>query len=171
MKAATAAYRRGDWDPAARDFAEARRAYLDAGQPILAAQAANNLSVTLLQAGRAQPALDAVLGTPETLLAAGETGLAAQAQGNLGAALEACDRLEEAEQAFIRSIELFSETPDEENRALSLQALSRIQLRLGKPIQALGSMQSGLEGAGRLSPTRRLLRKLLRLPGRLLNNR
>jgi len=171
MQTATVAYRHGDWAEAAQAFSSARLAYLELGRPVQAAEAANNLSVTRLQAGQAEQALEAVAGTARVFLDANETGLAAQAEGNLGAALEACGRLEEAEQAFSRSIELFTLTGDAESRALSLQALSRVQLRQGRPMQALGSMQAGLESGGRLSPTRRLLRRLLRIPGRILGNR
>ncbi len=155
---AKAAYRLGEWDEAAQAFAAARRSYLAAGESVQAAEAANNLSVTYLQAGQAKRALEAVEGTPGVFLAAGENRLAAQAEGNLGSALEACGRHEEAERAFLRSIELFGTTGDGEGRALSLQALSRVQLRQGKAMQALGSMQAGLDG-GRLSPGRRLVRR------------
>ncbi len=168
---ATAAYRRGDWVEAVRCFSAARQAFSEAGMPVQSAEAANNLSVTYLQAGQGEQALEAVEGTPQFFLDAGDTVRAAQAHGNLGAALEACGRLELAEPAFRRAIELFESAGDAEQRALSLQALARVQLRRGQAMQALGSMQAGLEGGRRLSPTRRLLRRLLRLPGRILGPR
>jgi tetratricopeptide (TPR) repeat protein len=170
MQAAAAAYRRGRWDAAALAFSRARQAYLERGQALKAAEAANNLSVTLLQAGKPEQALEAVRGTPEAFLSASETRLAAQAYGNLGAALEACGRLNEAEAAYRRSIDLLDESGDVQGRAMCLQSLSRVLLRQGKPIEALGSMQSGLEAEARPSLTKRLLRRLLRLPGRVLGN-
>lgn len=166
-----AAYRRGDWQEAARRFGAFHQACLAAGRSLQAAEAANNWSVALLQAGRSAESLQAVAGTPEVFFQAGDQRHTAQAWANLGAALEACGRLAEAEQSFAQAIELFRVLGDQDSLSLCLQAVSRIQLRRGRPMDALGSMQAGLEGGRRLSPTRRLIRRLLDLPARLMGGR
>ncbi|MCK5317447.1 MAG: hypothetical protein KAJ55_06005, partial [Anaerolineales bacterium] len=57
---------------------------------------------------------------------------------------------------------------DQETRSYILQALSRLQLRGGKPFDALTSMQGALDSQPRRSWRDRILRKLFDLPARLL---
>ncbi len=162
------AFRAGRFEEAAAGYEAARRAYEAAGEPIKQAEMANNLSVAWLQAGRPQAALAAVQGTPDTLAALGDEPRAAQAYGNLAAAFEACGDLAQAEPAYREAADRFERLGDAENRTLTLKALSQLQMRRGRPMEALGSMQVGLGGASRLSIRQRFLRWLLTLPGKLL---
>lgn len=162
------AFRAGRFEEAAAGFEVARRAYEAAGEPLKQAEMANNQSVAWLQAGRPQAALAAVKGTPEMLAALGDDSRAAQAYGNLAAALEACGDLANAEPAYQEAADRFEKLGDAENRALTMKALSQLQMRRGRPMQALGSMQAGLGGASRLSTRQRFLRWLLTLPGKFL---
>ena len=95
-KDAMKAYGKEDYGSAVQDFKSARKAYLDAGEDILAAEMANNLSVTYIQMDRANDALSIVEGTPQIFLAHGDQQLAGRAYGNLAAALEANGQGQEA---------------------------------------------------------------------------
>jgi tetratricopeptide (TPR) repeat protein len=164
---ALSAFREGDLQAAIDAFLAARQRYLDQGHHSKAAEMGCNLAVSLLEAGRAEDALQAVEGIPEIFLDLGSENLAAQAFGNLGAALEANQRYQAAEAAYRNAADLFSKHGDIENSRYTLQALSRLQLRQGRPVEALTTMEAGLEGQTQLGLRDRLLRRLLKLPYRL----
>jgi tetratricopeptide (TPR) repeat protein len=162
------AFRQGDFEAAAGGFASARESYRAEGDRLKAAEMANNLCVALLRLGRPQEALAAVEGTPETFAAEGETLRQAQGLGNLATALEGCGVLDRAEQIYLQAIELFDRLPEAaEARAQTLRALSQIQLRRGRPLEAAATLQTSLAGA-RPSLRQRILNFLLQLPSRLL---
>lgn len=162
-------YEQGEYLPAAGMFAEAERAYRVEGKPALAAEMANNRSVALMQAGDPAGALAAVEGTPQIFERAGERLKLAMAWGNRAAALEGLGRLGEAEQAYTRSAELLKELGERGLHAEVMKALSALQLRGGRQLEALASMQAGIEGLEKPSRIQRLLKKLLTLPRRFLN--
>lgn len=164
---AVAAFQAGQLDFAIQAFRSARDAYRQDGDHLKAAEMANNESVALLQSGRLQEALQAVKGTQETFLDAGDERRAALAWGNLGAALEACGDLAAAEDAYRRATAMFANLDDDEARAYTHQALSRLQIRQGRAVEAVATMQAGLETGRRLSLRDRILRFLLSLPSRL----
>jgi tetratricopeptide (TPR) repeat protein len=162
------AFKRGRFDDAAQAFRQARWGYEQLGQDVRAAQAANSLCVALLQAGKHEQALEAVRGTPQLLHQAGEMALEAQATGNLASALEACGHSAEAEAAYRKAADDFMKLGDQENRAHTLKALSQLQLRRGRPLEASVSMQAALESQPDAGLRQRWLRKLLDWPFRLL---
>jgi tetratricopeptide (TPR) repeat protein len=161
-------YESGQWTIAAERFREAQAAYKREGNESKSAEMANNLCVTLLQDKRPKEALAAVEGTWDVFLTHGDELRAAQAYGNLASAREACGDAPEAEEAYRRAAQLLEKAGAEDARAQTLAALSRLQLKRGQPLEAIASMQSGLEGAPRLSFGKRLLRKILDLPRRFL---
>lgn len=163
------AYRRGELSAAAEGFRSASAAYTRDGNELAAAEAANNLCVTLLQADRPQDALVCVQGTEAIFERRQDLGRAAQAYGNLGSALEGCGRTAEAEAAYQRSLELFGSLGDRDGQSLILQRLSQVRLRQGQPIEALAAMQASLDAAPRGGLLRRWVRSLLSLPARFFS--
>lgn len=161
-------YQQEDFARAAELFALAAQGYETAGEPFSAAEMANNRSVALLQGGEAQAALDAVGATDEIFSAAGDTRRQAMALGNRAAALAGLGQNEEAERVYWESARLLGEIGERDMRASVLQAISKLQLKGGRYGEALASMDSGLEGVERLSLTRRFLRKLIRIPMKML---
>jgi tetratricopeptide (TPR) repeat protein len=161
-------YESGQWAIAAERFREAQAAYKREDNEAKSAEMANNLCVVLLQDKRPKEALAAVEGTWDVFLAHGDELRAAQAYGNLGSAREASGDVTEAEEAYRRAAQLMEKAGAEDARAETLAALSRLQLKRGQPLDAIASMQSGLDGASRLSFGKRLLRKILDLPRRFL---
>jgi tetratricopeptide (TPR) repeat protein len=162
------AYQKGRMEQAIQGFIEARQSYTQQGDQLKAAEMANNLSVALLQAGKPQEALEAVHGTTEVFSAHGDRLRAAQSLGNLGAALHACGDREGAEEALKRAAEMFADIGDKQARAETLKTLSQIQLGQGQPLQALASMQAGLEEGGAKGLGSRVLKRLLRFTSKLL---
>ncbi len=162
------AFREGRYDEAIQTFTAARQAFLAESNDAKAAEMANNLSVVLLKAERPQEALEAATGTPDIFFQSGDQTLAAQAFGNLGSALEACGDLAGAERAYRQAADIFESLGDTEHHRYTMQSLSHLQLRLGRPLEALTSMQHGLDAQSRPGVRDRLLRWLLKLPNRFL---
>jgi tetratricopeptide (TPR) repeat protein len=124
----------------------------------------NNSSVAYLQAGEAQAALKSVEGTPAIFAAGGDQRRQGISLGNLGAALEAVGRLDEAAEAYLQSAELLQASGENDLRVYVMKSLSALQLRTGRHIEALASMQSGLEGIEHPKPQERLLKRLFGAP-------
>lgn len=169
VKEGKAAYQRGDFVAAAKAFEVAVQGYKAAGDELDAAEMANNCSVAFLQAGEAEPALQAVEGTVEVFAAAGDTRRQGMAVGNRAAALEALGRLDEAAQGYQESADLLEQAGDDEARASVMKSLSALQLRTGHQLQALATMQAGLEGVKKPTFQQRFLKRLLRIPYQLMN--
>jgi tetratricopeptide (TPR) repeat protein len=83
------------------------------------------------------------------------------ALANVASALEDLKRLDEALALFTQSAALFKQIQEKEMRAYVLQRISAIQLRQGKRIEALVSMDAALEQKTKLSFKDRLLRNLM----------
>lgn len=158
------AYNRKDYQGAAHLFRQAADSYLASGELLTAAEMLNNCCVALLQAENYQEALDCVLGTDETFARAGDLRRQAMALGNRAAALEGLKKFKEAEEYYQRSADLFRELHDTESYAAVMQSLSRVQIRQGHQLEALASMQSGMNQLKKPSITQRLVKKILRLP-------
>ncbi|GMR10171.1 MAG: hypothetical protein BMS9Abin28_0992 [Anaerolineae bacterium] len=164
---ALAAYEADRYDEAI-DLFESARAATD--EPLKSAELANSLSVILLKQGRNTEALEVVRGTAQVFQEAGDLSRQARATGNMAAALEACGELDSAEVAYREAADLFEGTGNDEERMLTLNALSQLQLRQRRPFDAAASLQAGVPG-GRASGFRaRLIQFLLRIPSRLLRS-
>ena len=163
------AYRAKSFTSAAQYFVAAEIGYRAAGNELLAAEMANNASVAHLQAGDAQSAFLAVVGTEAIFTTAGDQHKAAMALGNQGAALEDLGDLELAAQNYTQSAELLKELGEHDLRASVLQSLSALQLRTGRSLQALATMQAGVDNLEKPNLKQRLLKRLLKVPFRLLN--
>jgi tetratricopeptide (TPR) repeat protein len=163
-KEGKSAYQRGELLDAARYFEAARQGFGAAGDWLSAAEMANNASVAYLQAEQAESALKAVEGTIEVFAQAGDLRRQGMALGNQAAALEELDRTEEAIAAYQKSAEILDQAGEDQLRANVMQSLSMLQFREGRQLQALASMQAGLEGVQRPSPKQMFLKKLLHIP-------
>ena len=168
-KEGKSSYERGDYLSAARAFETAAQSFTNAGKTLDSAEAANNSSVAFLQAGEAEAALKAVEGTPAIFAEAGDLRRQGMALGNRGAALEALDRLEEAADMYQQSADILAQAGEDKLRANVMQSLSTLQLRMGRQLQALATLQAGLEGVKRPSPKQIFLKQLLRIPFQMVN--
>jgi tetratricopeptide (TPR) repeat protein len=163
------AYQRGDYLTAAETFQKAVQAYQAAHDELNTAEAANNCSVAYLQAGEAEASLNVVEGTPAIFAAAGDLRRQGMALGNYAAALEALERLEEAAEAYLQSADALEQAGEDQLRTHAMQSLSALQFRMGRQLQALASMKSGLDSVKRPTPKQRLLKQLLAIPFQMIN--
>lgn len=164
-------YRQGKFPEAVELFSWLHQEFSASGNNVKADEMANNLAVTFLDQNDPEQAIDLIEGTPQRFFEAGETIMAAQAYGNLGAAMAAANRLEEAENAYRQSMQIFRQQGHDEGVTFVGQALSQLQLKQGKTLEALASMEASLEGQKKPGLRQRLLRKLLKLPFRLTGGR
>lgn len=161
----------GKFDEAARTFQEASRGFSQAGNALMAAEAANNSSVAFLKSGDAAKALGTAGETDIVFEQAGDTYRQALALGNQAAAYEALGNLQEALIRYRRSSELLKNDEHREARAFVLQSLSSLQMRMGNQMEAMVSMTAALENKPNLGIRERLLKKLLRLPFKMLGSK
>ena len=151
------------YEQAADLFLQAVSGYEALDDTVNAAEMKNNLSVALLQAGKAQAACEAVAGTDEAFAQAGDIKRQAMALGNQAAALEALKNLDEALEAYERSAELFAEAGDGDMRSIVLQSAAAIKLKRGKMIDSALSMIGSVESTKKPNLWQRFLRFLIRL--------
>ena len=126
------AFQKGKFEKAAEFFQQAADAHNKAENPLDAAEALNNLSVTLVKLKRAEEALQAVEGTDKIFEEAGDLLRKGMALGNKAAALEALGNTDEAIALYEESIKLFHEIGEDEYKTAALQAISEIKLRQGQ---------------------------------------
>jgi tetratricopeptide (TPR) repeat protein len=166
---AQAAYENGDYLEAAQSYQAAEQSYRLAGDMLNAAESANNCCVSLLRAGQAKEALAAVKGTIEIFEQAGDVRRQAMALGNQATALEAAKQTDAALEDYQKSADLFKQIGENELYTSTMQALSALQLRSGRQLEALATMKAGVEKIERPGLKTRFLKKLLDIPFRLFN--
>ncbi len=165
---AQAAYQQGDYAAAAKLYLAAAESCLAAQDTLQAAELRNNAGVAWMKAGEAQPALEAVEGTPALFAVAGDLRRQGMALGNLAAALESLQRLPEAIEIYQQAADVLGQCGETENRAYVLKSLSILHLRAGRQWQALATMEAGLDGLAHPGLSERVLRRLLRSVRKLL---
>lgn len=162
------AYAKKLYSEALAYFEAANKAYRETEDVLSAAEMSNNICVTLLQLDRNAEALEHVEPTPSVFLEQGDKSHAAMAFGNLGLARDACGDRDGAIAALVESIDLFRAVGDEENLLHTSKVLSELRLRKGQAIEAVQTMQGGLEAQRGLGIKYRFLRKLLDIPSKIL---
>ncbi len=162
------AYQRGDYVSAGKAYQAAAQGYREVGEHLTSAEMLNNASVAFLQAGEAETALQLVEGTDSQFAAANDPRRQGIALGNRGAALEALGRLSEAAEAYRQSAALLKQAGEIEFYGRVMQSLSALQLRTGRQLEALATMNAALEGIPKPSLKQRLLKRLLQTPYKLL---
>ena len=152
-------------------FQEAARLYQAADQLVSAAEMLNNVAVVRLAEKDWDAALAATQGTPELFAQHGQRLRQAQALSNQAAAHDGAGRLDQAAALYEQAIDLYKELGDTENRAACWKALSSLQVRQDNKLQALASMQAGLNLQTELSPKEKTLKGLLDQAFKLMNTR
>jgi tetratricopeptide (TPR) repeat protein len=165
---ALVAYKAGDYAQAVQDFSTARELFLTADLQLRAAEMSNNLCVCLLQLDQAQSALDIVRDTPAIFQQEGNLLLKAEALGNRAMAKASLGQYPEAEADYVAAARLFQDIDHQEGLQYTMQALSKLQLQQGRPIEALDAMQSGLSAKAKPSLRDRLLSWLFKIPRRFI---
>lgn len=157
------AFEAGRYQDAAALFGSAADGYAALQDPVNEAEQRNNLSVALLKLGRAQEALDSVLGTEAVFSGVGDVRRAGMALNNQAVALENLGREAEALSAYEKASELLTQAGEKEMRAIVLKAAAGLQLRRGKLAESGLRMIGAMEAKPNPSWLDRLLRSILRL--------
>lgn len=156
-------YAAGRYAPAADLFARAALAYGAASDDLNAAEMKNNLSVALLQAGKAREALDATEGTEEIFQRAGDLKRQGAAAGNRAAALEGLRKWDQALEAYDRAASLLEQAGEGDMHSMVRRAAAGIHLKRGR----FGDSQMDVYDSLRLveKPTlaQRIMKLLIRL--------
>ena len=163
-----AEYLKKEYLSAARLYKAAADGFFAAEDKIKAAEMANNCSVAFFKGGNAQAALEVASGTQDVFASMGDTRQQAMALGNQAAALEKLNRLDEAMSAYEKSAALLMDCGEAELRAYVLQAMSNIQLRKRKYLEAYATMMSGVMGIKKPNLRQRLLKSLIQIPLKLM---
>ncbi len=164
LKEGMKAYQAGDYPAAIEHFLTSHSGFLADDNQLSAAETANNLSVCYLKSGDAQKALDAASGTDEVFSKAGDLRHQALALGNQAAALESLGKPKLAAEKYEESSRLLKEVGDLDNRAIVLQSLSELQMKMGHQLDAMATMRIALLNKKKQSVLERFLQKLLKIP-------
>jgi tetratricopeptide (TPR) repeat protein len=133
------------FDEAAELFRQAAGGFKAGGSDLMTAEMLNNLSVALLQAGKAQQALDAALGTDQIFATEKDLKRQGMAVGNQAAALEGLHRYGEAITAYERSAELFAQAGEGDLRSMVMKSAAAIKLKTGKVADSAFKMMGSLD--------------------------
>ena len=143
-------------------FRQAADGYTAGRAGLMAAEMKNNMSVALLQAGKAREALDAVLGTDQLFEGAKDIKRQGMAVGNQAAALEGLNRYDEAIAAYERSAQLFGQAGEGDLRAMVMKSAAAIKLKTGKITDSAFKMIGSLDVKDNPSFFERILKFFLR---------
>ena len=143
-----------------------QQVYLD--DPLMNAEMKNNCSVAWLQAGEPQRSLNAVMGTAQIFAEGIDPKRQGMALANEAAALDALGSLTEAMEKYQLAADIFKEINEKDLMTYVLKNLSALQLRTGRQFQSLASMHSALENQEKLSIKEKFLKKLLRVPFKIM---
>jgi tetratricopeptide (TPR) repeat protein len=156
------AFMNKNFNEAADLFRQAAEGFTLGRNGSLAAEMKNNLSVALLQAGKPQESLDAVLGTEKFYEDMKDVKSQAMALGNQAAALESLRRYDEALAAYERSAELFAQVGEGDMRAMVMKSAAAIKLKSGKVTDSAFKMMGSLEAKDNPGFFERILKFFLR---------
>lgn len=152
------AFEEKKFDEAARLFDEAAQGYTADRGGANAAEMRNNMSVALLQAGKAQHALDAADGTDRVFADEKDSRRQAMALGNQAAALETLGRRDEAITKYEQAAELFRAAGEGDMRAMVMKSAAALKLKQGKVSDSAFKMMGALEAKDKPSFFERILR-------------
>ncbi|MBI3167324.1 MAG: hypothetical protein HYZ22_02515 [Chloroflexi bacterium] len=133
------------FDEAAEYFRQAAEGYTLGRAGLSAAESKNNLSVSLLQAGKAQEALEAALDTDKVFAEASDVKRQAMAIGNQAAALEGLHRYDEAIEKYELSAELFGSVNEGDLRAMVMKSAAALKLKTGKITESAFKMMGSID--------------------------
>ena len=92
----------------------------------------------------------------------------AQTLGNRAAVLQAEGRLEEAVEHYKKSATMLEEVGESEMAMYVWQAVSKLRMKQGQYIAAIGAYEEGVENMPKSSFKRKILQQILKAPGSML---
>ncbi len=156
-------YEKGNYSVAAQMFAQAAQAYSAAKDELNAAEMKNNQSVALLQAGKAQEALQATEGTEQVFQQAGDLKRQGMAVGNRAAALEGLKKWQEALAEYDRAASLLEQAGEGDMHSVVRKAAANLNLKMGRVADSQMDVLDSLRLAEKPTLTQRIMKFLLRI--------
>jgi tetratricopeptide (TPR) repeat protein len=156
------AFRNRNFAEAVKFFEQAASEYDSANAGVMAAEMRNNISVALLQEGKAKESLVAALDTDQVFASAGDIKRQGMALGNQAAALEALNRYEEAVEKYDLAAQLFGQVGEGDLRAMVMKSSAAIKLKTGKVTASAFKMMGSLDAKEHPSLFERILKFFLR---------
>ncbi len=153
-------FRQKKYPQAIQVFQECLDFYIQTNDTLTAAEMRNNLSVAFLQNREPQKAYEIVLGSDRVFENAGDKRRQAMAISNTATALESLHRHVEALDLYKTSIALLDEINEKELRTDVFRRIAVLQMKLGRGLEAVSSMESSLESGK--SPRGAFLNKVLK---------
>ncbi|MBI4762719.1 MAG: hypothetical protein ACOYYF_01720 [Chloroflexota bacterium] len=156
-------YGKGNYDTAARLFAQAAQVYASVQDELNAAEMKNNQSVALLQAGKAQEALEATDGTESIFQKAGDLKRQGIAVSNRAAALEALKKVDEALAEYERAAQLLEQAGEGDMHSIVRKAAANLNLKRGRITAAQMDVYDSLRLVEKPNLTQRILKFFRRI--------
>lgn len=151
------------YDPALEKFQAAHKYFKTINNLPDAAEIANNIAVCYMMKKDAKSALQILEGTDLIFEQCGDRIRQALALGNQASAYEDLDNPDKALELYEKSSDLLEQTGEKENRAIVLKRISAIQLKHGRQLQALATMNTALQVEPSPSSREKSLKKVLNI--------
>ena len=161
------AYRAGEYEEALEAFEQARDLAAEAGDREAEIEALGSLGVVYVELERWDDAhrfLDQALDTCEET---GDQINKGKVLGNLGMMYARQGDEESAAEAYERAIAIFRDLGESGYEKDIARQLSKLSLKKGRFLDAIGSYREGLEDGEEATGTQKMARKIFRLFGRL----
>lgn len=157
-----ALFRQGKRDEATAKFEEAAASYLATGDDAGRGEMLNNIAVIYRMEHKPQAALEMFAEAEKVFRKSGDLNRLGMVMGNLGDLYAFQDEPEEAARYYSDGAELLAQTGDRQKQAQLLRALSLLNLRRRRFVEAMGLMEQSLQVRPQLNPFQRLFLALLR---------
>jgi tetratricopeptide (TPR) repeat protein len=161
-------YREERFEEAAAKFADAQAVFAANGRVKDAAEQANNRGQSWRQAARWDEALAAFEEARAVFQSLGDVASEGQVIGNLGALADAQGKLDQASEYYVEAIHMLESVGERDLAQATYTALSRLKLKQGNWLGAIGAFESGLTQLEKPSLTHRVVRRLLDVPRKLI---
>lgn len=163
-------YRQGDFEAARTRLYEAYEAFKAAGELNGVAETANDVGVLYTVQRHYAEAESWLLQAQSRFVDLQDYEGEAQTLGNLGSMCQAQGDLQQAAAYLQQAADRFHLVGDNEKRSATLRVLSMVRLRQMRFLQALAAYEAALACHPRQNAFRRLLRRFVGLPRRLLEH-
>jgi tetratricopeptide (TPR) repeat protein len=160
------AYRAGEYEEALEVMARAQQLFAEAGDRSAESEVLNDMGVIHVQLeewDKAEELLNEALSIRVTLQERSAEGITL---GNLGMMYARQGEEEKAAEAYERAIAIFNELGEKGNEKAVARQLSKLKIKKGKFLDALGDYQTELEGEEDLSGAQKMARRLFGVLGR-----
>lgn len=161
-------FRKNDYSAALEKFQEALS--LAGDDPQRSAQIYNDMGVTYSKLDDFEAAHQALDEAMNRFVELTDTKGQAQTIGNRATVFEAEEAYDEAIEHYKQSATMLEEVGESDAAMYVWQAVSRLRLKQKEYIAAIGAYEEGIEAMPERSLKRKMLQKILKIPGGMMGN-